>query len=51
VTVVAAYTKEGEPARLPLPADVAAVIDAWPALPEPSRAAILGLVKAALGRT
>jgi hypothetical protein len=32
-----------------LPSDLAAVIEAWPGLAEPIRAAILALVNAALG--
>jgi len=36
--------------RPTLPPDLAAVIDAWPNLPEPIRAGILAMVKAASGR-
>jgi hypothetical protein len=33
----------------PVPGDLAAVVAAWPTLPEPIRAAILAMVKAAAG--
>jgi hypothetical protein len=33
-----------------MPPDLSAIIDAWPSLPEPIRAAVLALVKAVLGR-
>jgi hypothetical protein len=32
----------------PLPADLAAVIDAWPALPKPVKAGILAMVETAI---
>jgi hypothetical protein len=33
------------------PSDLAAVIDTWPDLPEPIKAAVLALVEATTGRT
>jgi hypothetical protein len=39
-------TAQGQRATPNLPPDLAEVIDAWPELPEPIKAAVLALVKA-----
>jgi hypothetical protein len=41
---------QGKRAPLIPPPDLTAVIDAWPALPDPIKAAVMALIQAALGK-